>query len=880
LARCLPIVIGLVMIGGGVFVRYAGVLAAVAPGTTIRNGDMEELFVGGVAFGWDNNCWGDAVAAFSKDTQNPRSGRSAQQIRLERVTQGAAQIRQLGITVRAGQPYTLSLWLRGSVDSPVFVGIRQNEAPYKRYLMQNVRVTPEWRRFVICGTPTEDGLDAGIYLSLKTPGDLWIDDVELKEGEPEPAHVTSAQPVRKGNLLYNSGFELGADGWGPVARLKVDTAGAAQGRLAARCTPDWERILIESRPVVVRPGQLHTVSASLKASGPAEVELVMMEYADDGGHRPGPRDSIRQTFKIQKKWQRVSLSGVLRAPFVNGYLLQISLRSGSGPVWVDAVQWEEGPPTAYRPAAPVEAAVRAPSRFLRPGQAAVTGCRVYRASGAPKSAVTVRLEDSEGRIVAQQNVAAPVTKAKVARQPAAAPVQSARLTWKLPRPGIYRVVAAPAGTPVGRTGQTVFCLFSGGPRTSTAPRIGIHGWADPKTPNSALQAASFLGAGQFRLHDFRSFVQWHEVEPSAGQFAWYDRDVEDLSRRGYRLMGTLCRPPLWAGRDDDGHVRHRGWTSSPPRDGKEWDRYVTAVVRRYRGQIRAWEVWNEPWAKGFWSGTPAEYAQLLARTRRTIKTADPEALVIGGSFSPEFPQFTQEVFQAGGLEAMDVVSYHDYLEPPKVEEPARRGAPSFYHTAAGLRDQIRRRGGAQPLWCTETGVRCPGFFSWLPKQGPAYSGQVAVETLVKGLTLALAGGAERIYYYHMGGLEWEPGYPSRMLNGAYTLLDYDGSPKPTLPALAQLVAMLGDSTAPADLTTPALRAYLFQRQESDKLGRFVAVVWARGETPVRLQASGASVRALDPMGAAVALPAAVAQRPVYLLSDSREALVKLVTSNE
>jgi Glycosyl hydrolases family 39 len=467
-----------------------------------------------------------------------------------------------------------------------------------------------------------------------------------------------------------------------------------------------------------------------------------------------------------------------------------------------------------------------------------------------------------------------ISKAKPVK-PVKSAVQSARLTWKLPRPGIYRVIAAPTGTALGRTGQAVFCVFPGERPKSNSPRIGIHGWTNPSSPNSALQAAAYLGAGGFRLHDFRSFVQWYEAEPTAGQFVWFDRDVDDLARRGYRLMGTLCRPPLWAGRDGEQNIRHHNWTSSPPRAGEEWDRYVEAVTHHYRGKVGAWEVWNEPWSKNFWTGTPAEYAELVARTRRVIKAADPGALVIGGCFSPAFPQFTQGVLRAGGLEAMDVVSYHDYLEPGKVAEPGDGGEPAFYQAAVTLRDEIRRRGGRQPLWCSETGCKCPSFYSWLPKQNPLGSGRVAVGTLVKGLTLLTAAGVERTYYYQMGGVDSGQGYLSRMLNAAYTLLDYDGSPKPTLPALAQVIAMLGDATEPADLSNPALRAYVFRRLGAPQGSRFVAVAWARGAEPVSLEPeSEGSVRVMDALAAPVSGPVIVDDRPIYLLADSREALAR------
>ena len=122
--------------------------------------------------GRDNNSWGDAEVSFSREEAKPHSGRSAQRIHLERVAQGAAQVRQLGISVRAGQTYTLSVWLRGTVEGPVFVGVRQHESPYKGVtLAQNVRVTPEWRQVVITGAPDADGPSAGIFIAFSTTGE-------------------------------------------------------------------------------------------------------------------------------------------------------------------------------------------------------------------------------------------------------------------------------------------------------------------------------------------------------------------------------------------------------------------------------------------------------------------------------------------------------------------------------------------------------------------------------------------------------------------------------------------------------------------------------------------------------------------------------------
>ena len=304
------------------------------------------------------------------------------------------------------------------------------------------------------------------------------------------------------------------------------------------------------------------------------------------------------------------------------------------------------------------------------------------------------------------------------------------------------------------------------------------------------------------------------------------------------MLGTLCRTPTWAARKGPGHNRYGAWCTAPPQDWDAWSQYIQAVVGHYKAEIHEWEIWNEPWGAMFWTGTPDEYTRMLALARRAIKTADPDALVVGGCFSPAVPRFTQAVLQAGGLNSMDVVSYHDYLWPTRVAEPAAGGEPSFFHAASALKEEIRRRGGQQPLWCTETGIVCPSFYSWLPKQGPRFDGRTASTTLVKGLTLLFAAGVDRAYYYYTGSLFGGSGYPSRILNSGYSLLDFDGSPKPTLPALAQVAAMLGSVSEPSDLSTPTLRAYAFRRNDG-----YVAVVWARGGTtpsPAPLNLSGRS----------------------------------------
>jgi hypothetical protein len=132
-----------------------------------------------------------------------------------------------------------------------------------------------------------------------------------------------------------------------------------------------------------------------------------------------------------------------------------------------------------------------------------------------------------------------------------------------------------------------------------------------------MDVAVGVGAGWVRI----DFI-WAWVEGSAGSFNWtyFDTIVNEADARGLRVVGILWGTPSWAGPSVYG----------PPTDLTRWDTFVAQTAARYRGKGIVWEVWNEPdtW---YWKGTPAQYAELLARAYARIKAADPGATVaLGG----------------------------------------------------------------------------------------------------------------------------------------------------------------------------------------------------------------------------------------------------------
>ena len=150
----------------------------------------------------------------------------------------------------------------------------------------------------------------------------------------------------------------------------------------------------------------------------------------------------------------------------------------------------------------------------------------------------------------------------------------------------------------------------------------------------------------------REDILWHQVQPERTVWRWerYDRELGVLKARGINVLGLLCYGTPWAMSMRDANGNPDIW-SLP--DLSAWSDYVSAVVERYRGQIHAWEIWNEPNSQTFWHPRPdpREYARLLIAGAEAVKRADPTAWVLGCNTGDVDPWFHRAVgsARAGGV---------------------------------------------------------------------------------------------------------------------------------------------------------------------------------------------------------------------------------------
>jgi hypothetical protein len=231
------------------------------------------------------------------------------------------------------------------------------------------------------------------------------------------------------------------------------------------------------------------------------------------------------------------------------------------------------------------------------------------------------------------------------------------------------------------------------PLRMESPEYGIQAflWWRPELAERDLLLVKDMGFGWVK----QTFA-WRDIEGlGKGQFDWSHTDHIVYTTNKYGGLDLLIRvdhAPEWAapGCSNPG----AGIIQGPPRDLQDFADFLRALVTRYKGRIRAYEVWNEPNLAREWCGrppSPAEYAQMLKVAYGTIKSVDPNAIVISAGLTPTgtgLPQalpddeYLRQLYQAMGGSGegyFDALGAHaaGYKAPPETS-PAEADSSSEY----------------------------------------------------------------------------------------------------------------------------------------------------------------------------------------------------------
>ncbi len=221
---------------------------------------------------------------------------------------------------------------------------------------------------------------------------------------------------------------------------------------------------------------------------------------------------------------------------------------------------------------------------------------------------------------------------------------------------------APTPTPTPRPSKSL---------RMNSPEYGMQAflWWRPEVADRDLSLIKEAGFGWVKQG-----FGWRDIEGACkGCFDWSftDRIVDQVERHGLDMVVRLDHQPYWAGE----------YTNGPPANYNDFGDFVYALASRYKGRIRAYEIWNEPNLSREWGDqppNPAEYTALLKIGYQRIKEADPNAMVISAGLTPTSRwdhvavpdvEFLKGMYAAGAKPYFDALGAHaaGYKAPPEAD---------------------------------------------------------------------------------------------------------------------------------------------------------------------------------------------------------------------
>ncbi len=202
-----------------------------------------------------------------------------------------------------------------------------------------------------------------------------------------------------------------------------------------------------------------------------------------------------------------------------------------------------------------------------------------------------------------------------------------------------------------------------------------------------------LGIKRLRLQ-----AGWAKTEKVKGQYdwAWLDHIVNDAVSRGLEpwLQFSYGNPIYQGG----GGINLAAGVPESDAALSAWDQWVEALVKRYKGKVNEYEIWNEPNFGDNLYNTPEKAAALHIQTIKIIKEYQPDAKVSGlalGHIDLNYAdQFFKALYESSTLSLFNNMTYHDYVYNPDVH----------YNKVLQLKEILERYAPDIPLRQGENGA--------------------------------------------------------------------------------------------------------------------------------------------------------------------------------
>ncbi|BFP42662.1 hypothetical protein FGF1_35070 [Flavobacteriaceae bacterium GF1] len=160
---------------------------------------------------------------------------------------------------------------------------------------------------------------------------------------------------------------------------------------------------------------------------------------------------------------------------------------------------------------------------------------------------------------------------------------------------------------------------------------------------------------------------WAKCEPKKGEynFEWLDTIIDEVIAQGVEpWLQTSYGNPIYEG---GGMPNLSGGFPVSAEALAAWDKWVTELVKRYKGKVRIWEIWNE--SDGNPKNTPEAYAKLFIRTAEIIRSKIPNAQIYALSLAEIETEYVEPFLhylkERDKLQLVDVITLHGYTYRPE-----------------------------------------------------------------------------------------------------------------------------------------------------------------------------------------------------------------------
>ncbi|WP_433476987.1 BTAD domain-containing putative transcriptional regulator [Spirillospora sp. CA-142024] len=292
---------------------------------------------------------------------------------------------------------------------------------------------------------------------------------------------------------------------------------------------------------------------------------------------------------------------------------------------------------------------------------------------------------------------------------------------------------------------------AGGPSPSDRQWVAGPAWVNvPPRPVRPVFFGATIGTNSGAMPGFRvgsvrawdSETRWSDVQPGRGRFDWapLDRMVAGAAGAGLPVAYTMGMTPAWAAPNGPRSPYVDDSRTAPPRDLADWDRYVRALVARYRGRIEAYELWDYPNTRFHYSGDVSTMVEMTRRASAIIRAADPRATIVcpsvGDLWEWKGRRWLARFAALGGFRSCDVVAVK--LHPRQGD-----GRPEeMTELATLIYNTLHNQGVHLPMWATGPAHSIPT----VPALKEADANNRAVRYYLAGLYARF----ERMYFYSWG----------------------------------------------------------------------------------------------------------------------------------